>query len=202
MKLMLQMNVSSYSKIPKGPKIIVANHPTTSDPFILTTMTNGQGAVLIKGILFDIPIFGRYLHWAGHVPVTQTGGKEAFENALKLLKKGITVIIFIEGDTSKFIHKLRKPKTGAIRLALASGFPIFPVGISVKRRNIKSIRSVIKGVQEWGKWYFKGPYALTIGKPLNVRGNIENEPQVKKLSVWLTEKISVLEKESSGRLKR
>ena len=200
MKLMLQMNIFSYSKIPKGPKIIVANHPTTSDPFILTTITNGQGAILIKGILFDIPIFGRYLRWAGHIPVIQDRKREAFESALRLLKTGITVIVFIEGDTSKFIHQLRKPKTGAIRLALASGLPIFPVGIGVKRSNIKSIRSVIKGVQEWGKWYFKGPYALTIGNPISIKGNIKNKSQVEKLSSWLAGKILQLEKESTGRL--
>lgn len=197
---MLRMSMNGYSQLPRGPKILVANHPTTSDPFILTSISNGQGAVLIKDILFDIPIFGRYLHWAGHIPVKVGGGKEAFEHALKLLKRNITVIVFIEGDTSKFIHRLRRPKTGAVRLALASGLPIFPIGISVKRRNIKFLKSVIKGVKEWGKWYLKGPYALTIGKPIKIMGRISDKVNVKKQSNRLIKKILILQEESRKRI--
>lgn len=195
------MNVVSYSPIPKGPKIIVANHPTTSDPFILTSISNGQAAVLIKNTLFDIPLFGYYLHQAGHIPVKTDKGSEAFNEALKRLKEGITIIVFIEGNTSIFVHKLNKPKTGAIRLALSSGIPIIPIGIDVRKKNINLIRSVIKGVQEWGKWYLKGPYALTIGKPINITGSSQNKILVRKLSAWLTKKIGTLQKESAKRIK-
>jgi 1-acyl-sn-glycerol-3-phosphate acyltransferase len=200
-KIMLRMSVVSYLPIPKGPKILVANHPTTCDPFILTSVSNGQAAVLVKDILFDVPLFGNYLHWAGHIPVRKGEGAVAFERALELLKNGVTIIVFIEGDLSKFAHKTGKPKTGAVRLALSSGAPIIPIGIGVKKRNIKNLKSVIKGIQEWSKWYFKGPYAMTIGKPIKFTGNVENRERVKKLSDWLTEKISRLQKESAIRIK-
>lgn len=199
-KLMFRMSIRSRSLIPKGAKIIVANHPTTTDPFILTSISNGQAAVLIKDVLFDVPVFGKYLHMAGHIPVSTGRGKEAFEKALMLLRRNITVIVFIEGDLSRFIHKIGKPKTGAIRLALASGKPIVPIGISVKKQNIKSIRSIIKGVNELGKWYLKGPYALTIGKPINLGIGSSGRARVKNLSNWLRGKISKLEKESTLRL--
>ncbi len=199
-KLMFRMSVRSRFPIPKGAKIIVANHPTTSDPFVLTSISNGQAAVLIKDVLFNVPVFGKYLHMAGHIPVSAGRGKEAFEKALMLLKKNITVIIFIEGDLSKFIHKIGKPKTGAVRLAIASGKPIIPIGISVKRQNIKSIRSIIKGACELGKWYLKGPYALTIGKPINLGKMAGGRIRIKKLSNRLRERISGLEKEGALRL--
>ena len=67
-------------------------------------------------------------------------------------------------------------------------------------KNIHSISSVIKGVRELGKWYFKGPYALTIGKPINIKGNVMDKNKVRYLSGWLGRKISSLEKESSKRL--
>lgn len=195
------MSIVSHFPIPKGPKIIVANHPTTSDPFILTSVSNGQAAVLIKGILFDIPVFGKYLNWAGHIPVRRDEGRLAFEKALKLLKNGITIIVFIEGDLSTFIHKMSKPKTGAIRLAMASGASIIPMGIGVKKRHLKNLRSVIKGIEEWGRWYLKGPYALTIGKSINITGRLEDRLRVKKLSVWLSSKVNKLRKESTKRIK-
>lgn len=199
-KIMLKMDIMRKNNIPLGAKIIVANHPTTTDPFILTSISRGQAAVLIKDVLFDIPLFGKYLNLAGHIPVEKENGKIAFKNALEKLKKGITVIVFIEGTTSDFINKMNKPKTGAIRLALLSGKPIIPMGISVKKNNIRKIKSIIKGVQEWGKWYFKGPYAISIGKPINIRGNAENKLKVRYLSEWLSEKISKLAKESNKRL--
>jgi 1-acyl-sn-glycerol-3-phosphate acyltransferase len=200
-KIMFTMDISRHKGIPKGAKIIVANHPTTIDPFILTSISNGQAAVLIKDVLFDVPIFGKYLHLAGHIPVGKMGGKIAFEKALEKLKSGITVIVFIEGDLSQFLNKIKKPKTGAIRLALLSGKPIIPIGISVRKKNVRWIKSVIKGVQEWGKWYFKGPYAMSIGKPINLTGNVEDRNKVKYLTGWLSRKISILAKESTKRLK-
>ncbi len=200
-KIMLQMNVVSHLPMPKGAKIIVANHPTTSDPFILTSLSNGQAAVLIKEILFDVPFFGRYLHWAGHIPVVKGEEIVAFEKALAKLNKGITIIVFIEGDLSEFIHKVSKAKTGAIRLAMLSGKPIVPIGISVKEKYVRSIKSMIKGVQEWGKWYFRGPYALTIGKQINVGGEVTNKDCVRNLSEWLAGKIGDLQKESAIRIK-
>jgi 1-acyl-sn-glycerol-3-phosphate acyltransferase len=201
-KIMLRMDISKHYQMPSGTKIIVANHPTTTDPFILTSVSNGQAAVLIKDILFEIPIFGTYLHMAGHVPVIRGKGIESFDRALALLKRGVTVIVFIEGDLSKFIHKVDRPKTGAIRLAMLSGKPIIPIGISVKEKNIKTIKSIIKGVQEFGKWYFKGPYAITIGKPIRITGNTDNKINVRHLSVWLREKISLLENEGAKRLNK
>lgn len=200
-KLMLNLSVVFHFPIPSGAKIIVANHPTTSDPFILTPFSNGQASVLIKDVLFDVPVFGRYLKWSGHISVSKTQGKIAFEKALKLLKNGVTIIVFIEGDLSTIITKLNKPKTGAVRLALLSHLPIIPMGLSVKAKNIRNIKSVIKGITEWGRWYFKGPYAITIGKQINLKGNIKNRSQVRKLSSWLTQRISILTEESQTRIK-
>lgn len=200
-KIMFKMDIARKFNIPSGAKILVANHPTTIDPFILTSISNGQAAVLIKGVLFDVPIFGKYLHLAGHIPVVEGRGIEAFEKALEKLKKGITVIVFIEGDLSKFIHKVSKPKTGAIRLAMLSGKPIIPIGISVKEKNVKWIKTMVKGITEWGKWYFKGPYAITIGKQISVKGHISNRGNVENLTNWLKNIIGILQKESAKRIK-
>ncbi len=199
---MFNMSILFHFPIPRGAKIIVANHPTTSDPFILTSFSNGYASVLIKDILFDVPIFGRYLKWSGHIPVSGIKGKLAFDRALRLLKEGVTIIIFIEGNLSNLLNKLNKPKTGAVRLALASNLPIIPVGISVKKDNIKNIKSVIKGITEWGRWYLKGPYAVTIGSPLNIKGNIQNKGYVRNVSLWLSQKISILVKESEARIRK
>lgn len=196
------MSIVSHFPIPKGPKIIVANHPTTTDPFILTTISSGHTSVLIKGILFEVPIFGKYLRWAGHIPVIKNNGKYAFKKALSFLKKNMTIIVFIEGNLSKVLNKINKPKTGAVRLALLSKAPIIPIGISVLKKNIKCIKSRINGTIEWGKWYFRGPYTMTIGKPIFLKGNVKKHNNVKKLSNFIAKKILFLANESASRLKK
>lgn len=196
-KLLLRMDVLWHSPLPKGPKIIVTNHPTTSDPFILTSITNNHTPILIKKILFDVPIFGKYLRLAGHIPVVEGKGHEAFKRALNFLNKGKSVIVFIEGNLSS--QKL-SPKTGAVRLALSSGKPIIPMGIGVKKANIKLIDSIIRGTKEIGNWYFKGPYAITVGKPIKIFGNIKNKCRVKILSNNLMQEIIILAKQSSKRI--
>lgn len=200
-KIMFRMDIKSKNYIPRGAKIIVANHPTTTDPFILTSISNGQASVLIKDILFDVPVFGKYLKLSGHIPVNKEDGRKAFEKALDRLRRGITVIVFIEGDLSDLINKMKKPKTGAIRLAMLSGKPIIPMGISVKEKNVRNIMSIINGVKEWGRWYLKGPYAISIGKPINFSGNIDDKNKVRYMSEWLSKQITKLAKESGNRLK-
>lgn len=199
-KLMLDVDLFHHSPFPYGPKILVANHPTTTDPFVLTGINSGASTVLIKASLFSIPLFGKYLSWSGHIPVYKNQGAEALKNALKQLKDGITVIIFIEGDLTSLVSKLAKPKTGAVRLALSSGAPIVPIGISVEKKRIKNLRMIIEGLEDWSRWYFRGPYAVTVGKPIYLKGATKDKLKVRGLSTWLNEKIQKLVQESKLRI--
>ena len=197
---MFRVNIHSHSPMPDGAKIIVANHPTTSDPFIITSISNGQASILIKDVLFNIPLFGKYLRWAQHIPVSFKKGREAFEQALDLLKRGRSIVVFIEGDISPADFRDCKPRTGAVRLALSSGATIVPVGIGVKKENIVRLNSVIRGRKDTGTWYFKGPYAITVGRSLNYLGSVENKKRVRNLSEKLMREVNHLAEESGRRI--
>ncbi len=199
-KLMLKVDILYHAPMPKGVKIIVANHPTTSDPFIITSLTKGQAGILIKDIMFDVPIFGRYLKWAGHISVIPSQGREAFEKALKLLREGKSVVVFIEGEISGSEGKYSKPRTGSIRLALSLNIPIIPVGIGIKKENIVKLKSVVRGRKDVGSWYFFGPYAITVGKPIIIKGNIEDRSFVRSQSEMVMKKVNKLTDESLQRI--
>jgi 1-acyl-sn-glycerol-3-phosphate acyltransferase len=194
-KFMLRMSIHKESQLPKGPKIYVANHPTTSDPFILLATIKERTNILIKHTLFKVPVFGKYLHLSGYIPVVEGEGHTAFAKAKEFLDRGISVIIFIEGDITS-AHS--KPKTGAVRLALATGAPILPIGIGVKENLIKFLHSKIRGEKELGRWYFRGPYALTFGKSWKLKGNVENRNKVRLFSQQLMQQISLLAIQSSN----
>jgi 1-acyl-sn-glycerol-3-phosphate acyltransferase len=198
---MLRLDFRNRNTLPKGPKIIVANHPTTSDPFYLTALTKGRSSILIKDILFAIPVFGWYLRYTGHIPVAKLHGRAAFNEALKKLRNGISVIIFIEGNVTGFLDKLSRPKTGAVRLSLLTSVPIVPIGIGVDERMVFDINSTINGVVETGRWYLKGPYILTIGKSIYFKGSVFNIKKIQENSLKLMETVRSLAKKSSDRIK-
>ena len=199
-EVMLKLDVVRKFPMPKGAKVLVVNHPTTSDPFVITNISREHSIILVKEVLFDIPIFGKYLKWSGHIPVVEGEGKKAFERAQKFLRKGKTIIVFIEGEISLPDGEVFKPKTGAVRLALSCKVPIVPVGVGVKKENIKLLYSKIKGERELGTWYFWGPYAITIGRPMTLVGRVSDRTNVRALSKKLMRKVIALSHESQERI--
>ena len=91
---MLDMNVRYASTLPAGPKIFAANHPTTLDPFLLLTVTREEVSILVTEFCFRLPVFGRYLHSAGHIRVVHSNGRPAFDEAVQRLRDGQSVGIF------------------------------------------------------------------------------------------------------------
>src|SRR5919199_3581062 len=82
--------------LPSGAKIIAANHPTTTDPFLMMSWPFEPVYILISEAAFKVPLIGRFLRLAGHIPVYAHRGREAFEAALHLLSEGQTVGVFPE----------------------------------------------------------------------------------------------------------
>lgn len=198
--LMLKVNIQSLNKFPRGPKIFVANHPTTSDPFFLLASIKERTNILIKNNLFKVPVFGKYLRLSGYIPVVEDQGHIAFNKAREFLNRGISVIVFIEGGTSPDKGGFHQPKTGAVRLALSTGRPILPIGIGIRRKNIKFIHSQVRGKKELGRWYFRGPYALTFGKCIKLTGSIDNRDKVRFFSQQIMKQIGLLSLQSSTRI--
>jgi 1-acyl-sn-glycerol-3-phosphate acyltransferase len=198
--MMFDLDVVQRDPLPPGPKIIAANHPTTTDPFLITLLEPGHMSILIKKTLFDVPLFGPYLKHAGHLSVDQERGRAAFERAKTFLANGRTIGIFPEGDISPHEGGFHPPHTGAIRLALSADAPIVPVGIFLERNRIRHIETQVKGKTEIGTWYTNGAYAMTVGAPLQPAGDISDRTYVRAASEELMQRISHLVGQSERRL--
>src|SRR5690348_7878823 len=114
-RFVIRADIYHYSAMPKGAKIIAVNHPCTNDPAFVTTITHEQTTILIKDTLFKIPLFGKSLRMAGHVPVVSGNGRAALEAAIRLVKAGRTVMVFPEGEISPE-NGFHKAHTGVARL--------------------------------------------------------------------------------------
>ena len=201
-QLLLKMDIFWESHLPPGPKLIVANHPSTTDPFYLLTLFPQPLSMLIIDHAFHAPIFGQILHHSGHIPVIAANGRAAFDAAHDRLQNGNSVAIFPEGDLSPRQGGSLPPRSGAARLALLTGVPVIPVGIYFQRERARRLIARFGARSAIGYWYLKGPYAITIGKPMQFSGDIEDHPFVKSISEKIMEVINSLARASQVRLEK
>ena len=198
--VLLRMNIQRHGTLPAGAKIFVSNHPSATDPFMIHIVTHQGLSVLITEKAFAVPVFGWFLRRVRQIPVPLKEGSLALEHAVRALKKGRNVAIFIEGAISPSDGSFLPPRTGAARLALLSGAPIIPIGISLHHHRRTNIRSKIDGKMAEAPWYLSGPYAITVGEPMYFEGDVEDREHVRTVSESIMRQIRLLTAESKDRI--
>ena len=200
-RLFMELEILWQAPLPPGPKLIVANHPSFSDPFAISLLSSRPMAILITSVAFLIPIFGYYLKRSRHIPVVEGAGRPAFDEALHRLKSGDTVALFIEGKISPRDGSFCPPRTGAVRLALSAGVPIIPVGIQIVQERLRTIEAKIKGETYPEQWYLRGPFRMVVGEPIHLEGDVEDRPRVVEESQRVMQHIIELAREGEHRLR-
>ncbi len=199
--LLLKMDVHWHERhLPEGPKLFVANHPSATDPFVIHMLS--RMSVMITSNAFSFPLFGSYIRGSGQIPVIPGQGARAFENAQRLLESGHSVGIFPEGTFSPRAGGFNEPRSGAARLAIRTGVPVIPVGIYLPREHSWKIESRLSGKPTVGYWYLHGPYAITVGHPLQFEGDANDKDHVHSTSKNIMQWIRSLAYESELRFRR
>jgi 1-acyl-sn-glycerol-3-phosphate acyltransferase len=200
--LLVNMNIEFESPLPEGPKILVANHPTTTDPFFLSLLSNEPIFIPVTGMAFEVPIFGKLLHSAGHIPVDQINGNGPFVigQAVKKLAAGKTIGIFPEGSLCPAVGEFSRTKTGAARMALMSGAAVIPVGIHLDEDAFIEIESSTKNYSKTGRFVCRGHYAMTIGKARHYVGGIDDYRFVRDVAEKIMGNIIQQAKKSERRI--
>lgn len=203
-RLMLKLDIRLHGGMPAGSKIFIANHPSATDPFILHLLSREPLAVMIVSTAFSFPLFGEFIRRTGQIQVVPGEGNRAIEQARAYLKAGYSVGIFPEGGFSPQSGGFREPRSGAARLALTLGkkVPVIPVGIYLPRERIIKIESRMSGKHAVGYWYLRGPYGITIGDPLRLKGNVDDETQVRSQAKKMMKHIKLLALESERRVRK
>ena len=200
-RMMINLDVIWQVPLPEGPRIIAANHPSTSDPLYVALLNARRSPILINNALFTIPVLKQYLHLSGHIPVIAGRGAEALETATRLLKKGRSIIIFPEGGISPLEGGFLEPHTGVARLAMATGAPVVPAGIYIPPKNLSFFTAKNEdGEKLPATWLFKGRYNVTFGKPQIYNGSLEDRDLVRQNSRRIMDDIIHLSEISQRRL--
>lgn len=124
---------SGSDNIPShGPVIIVPNHQSYFDGFVLTSLfwklTNRMVRIPtnIKALTNPLTTFCQVA--GGAVPINPSDKSDTYARISALLEQGEAVVIYPEGTRSDgtFLHPF---KFGAFNLAVATGVPILPVAV-------------------------------------------------------------------------
>jgi 1-acyl-sn-glycerol-3-phosphate acyltransferase len=202
-QLLFKMRVHWLAPLPPGRKLIAANHPSCTDPFVIPLLTQVEISILITGKAFSVPLFSGLLRRCGQIPVVEGSGRDALEEARLHLESGGTVAIFPEGHLSPQEGGHLPARPGAVRLAMLTGAPIIPVGIHYPReKNVRISSKITGGEQSDGYWYLTGPYQLTVGEPMYFSGDPDDREQVDTASALLMDRIAFLAEESRLRMHR
>ena len=172
--LILKTYTSLFSKVevhgcfplPKGPKIIAANHTLASDAFHLPLILDETTCFVLQNDLFDLPLVGPLLKLAGQIPVQPNSlqCRDSIASAHAALIAGKTIVIFPEGELVPPGKRIQG-RTGAVRLALKANVPIIPLGMYVPPQNTLELGFTRNGHKHAGLWQISGSCYLNFGAP-------------------------------------
>ena len=115
---------------PERGAIFVLNHRSASDPFLVATIPTAVAAVqAVNGWPMRLPFFGFFARHAHYLDVTMEPYEETREKTLKLLRQGVSVLVFPEGTRSGGKHMNQFHGT-FFRIAKEAGAPVVPVAIA------------------------------------------------------------------------
>ena len=118
-------------KIPAGPAVVAANHPSYLDPVLLSLQVKRPIRFMAWDALFGVPLLGSLVRVLGAFPVDVRKGQggSAYLAAKRLVEEGELVGIFPEGKRSRTGWMADELRAGAARLSLETGAPLVPATI-------------------------------------------------------------------------
>src|SRR4051812_7446408 len=120
-----------------GPAIVASNHRSYFDPLALglAVLRGGRAPRFLgKKEVFDAPVLGQLARALGQIRVDREGpggGATAMREAVRALRGGEVVALMPQGTIPRgeaFFDPVLNGKTGAARLAAATGAPVLPMG--------------------------------------------------------------------------
>ena len=147
--------------------VLCPKHQSTWETFYFPSMTSHPLAYVFKKELLRIPIFGWCMDRVGMIHIDRSKRSEAWakvaEQGQVLMDRGKWVIMFPEGTRTERGAK-GDYKTGATRLAVATGAYVIPIAVTSGRCWPRRSFSFIPGVID-----------VSVGEPVSAEGREPGE---------------------------
>lgn len=158
----------------KGAYIIACNHVSFLDPPIVGICAGREIYFLAKIGLFEgLKSFARLIKAYNAIPIS---GVQGLRTAMKLLKKGETVVIFPEGTRSRKGHMLPF-NPGVSYLALNLRVPVIPAFIINSNKRFAAL------MLRWNT------LQITFGRPISPKGYENNRSDMARFADRLQEEV-------------
>ena len=173
----------------EGPWLVIGNHMSTLETMVLPCLVQPfhETTFVIKQSLLEYPIFKHVMASRDPVPVTQTDPrndlKVMLQGGMERLKKGVSIIIFPEGERTAVFDASRFNSIG-VKLAGRAKVPIIPFALETGAWGLGRI------IGDVGKIDPSRKVRFTFGPPVYVerRGTEEHQQIIdfitEKLRTW------------------
>jgi 1-acyl-sn-glycerol-3-phosphate acyltransferase len=183
---LFQLRYRNIEGIPRqGPAIIVTNHVSHVDPFLVAKFVLDAARVprfLAKESIFAVPVIGWAMLSMGHIPVKRgsADARQSLAAAVAALERGDIIVLHPEGTVT------RDPdgwpmmgKTGAARLAtLVPDVPVIPIAQWGVQEQVDLYRKKIKLIP-------RPKHVMSVGEPVDLsafRDRRANVPVLKEVT--------------------
>jgi putative phosphoserine phosphatase/1-acylglycerol-3-phosphate O-acyltransferase len=132
-----RFDIDGVDNIPdEGPFILASNHRSYFDVAAIALVVQKKGRptrFIGKKEIFEAPVVGQIARALGGIPVERGGAaSDALVPAERVLRAGEGLALLPQGTIPRgkaFFDPVLRGKTGAARLAAATGAPVIPVGL-------------------------------------------------------------------------
>lgn len=141
--LRTRRRVKGIENVPKqGALLIVSNHLSMADQFLLSASLNRKVVFMAKEELFRSRVIRPLAHAFGAFPVRRGGimNRQALQLAKQVLDSGQALVMFPEGTRSRNAQ-LQPAYPGSALIASHNSVPILPIGITGLEHATKSMPS-------------------------------------------------------------
>jgi 1-acyl-sn-glycerol-3-phosphate acyltransferase len=167
--------------------VLCPKHQSTWETFFFPSMTPHPLAYVFKKELLRVPIFGWCMAAVNMVHIDRSKRGEAWakvaEKGQELMDRGKWIIMFPEGTRTERGSK-GEYKTGATRLAVATGASVIPVAVTSGRC--------------WPRrsfWFFPGVIDVSFGEPVSAEGREPGE-LMDEIERWIEAEMRRLDPEA------
>jgi 1-acyl-sn-glycerol-3-phosphate acyltransferase len=179
---LFRLTYRNIERIPQqGPMIIVTNHVSHIDPFLVAKFVLDAARVprfLAKESIFDVPAVGWGMRVMGHIPVKRgtTDARQSLAAAVAALENGGVIVLHPEGTVTRDPEGWpMNGKTGAARLAsLVPDVPVIPIAQWGVQQQFDLYRKKVKLIP-------RPKHTISVGEPIDLSAFRDREPNTKML---------------------
>jgi 1-acyl-sn-glycerol-3-phosphate acyltransferase len=182
--LLGSLRIEGRENVPKtGGAVLSCNHPGGVDVVALGYASPRQIFYMAKQELFEFkPWFSALITSVGAFPIRRGEyDTQAIDHSIQLVRDGDVLGMFPEGTRNRG-RPLRRPKSGAVRIAALAGAPLIP----------SSVIGIPALHKEWKNPLHRTPVVVRFGPPIYFTGDPEDSSAIQRQSVELMYAIARL----------